>query len=179
MWLGSPSLQRLEAWLQGYRVGAMDASVPVDRGQPSFGYFHRFVQKKLGFSESTAGWMGMICARVQDDEGPALARFYELFDEFRALGAPRRIAETSDPQFIIKPYGTSLFIDETNGTRSEGPRLPTHIELRAFPPPLGALLVMRFAWGTDEEFVGASEEDGYTVAERWFGVPRHGWRGLV
>lgn len=178
MWLGSRSLDRMDAWIQGYRVAASDASLHLDPGEPPFHYFHRFVQKKLGFYESTAGWKNMILARETNDDGPALTRFYELFDEFRALGPARQIAETRDPSLITRADGTSVLLDAANGARTERTRLPTHLELRAYGPPLGVLLVMTFPWGIDEDFVGACAEDGYACAERRFGVPRDAWRAL-
>lgn len=173
MWLASRSLHSLWLWLSAYDIALMERGFELERGQPSFDYFNTFIQKKLGFGESTAGWANMICDRVGDDSGPALERFYELFDEFRALGAPTRVAETVDPTVITKPYGTSV-----DAARRERPRFPTHLELRRFPPPLGVFLVMRFPWGTDERFV-TSVDDGYALAERWFGVLRHGWRSIA
>lgn len=175
MWLGSRSLQELFVWLAGYRTALLDARQELHLGEPSFDHFHRFVQKKLGFAESTSGWANMICDGVRDDDGPALQRFYELFDEFRALGPAQRIAETSDLSQIAESRGTSSLVDKARGTRNEELRLPTQLELFRLPPPLGVFLIMRFSWGTEEHFV-AGEEDGYVIAERWFGVPRHAWR---
>lgn len=94
MYLGEPSLSKLQAFLTGYEVALGIHKIPHERvglwRPPSreLPYFHGWVSRKLGFG--TSGWLGYsqaILKHTGGDEVAALALFWELLDEYRALEA--------------------------------------------------------------------------------------------
>jgi len=87
LYFGKSSLDRLDAYLHGYRAGIMAANYQL-RDLDRFREFYDWVAKQLDFTSSTAGWCNMIMERTKSDtEG--FRRFYELLDEFcRERGIP-------------------------------------------------------------------------------------------
>lgn len=82
MYLGLYSLTRLQAFLNGCMYAAAECGAELVE-QPEFGGFHDWVAMYYGRFESTAGWCNIILQEAGGDEAAALARFFELVDEYR------------------------------------------------------------------------------------------------
>src|SRR4051794_32051432 len=83
LWLGSDSVVALRTFIEGFEDCSRRCGRELAQGNPDFHHFHRWVQGKLGQSESTMGYANML-AKVLGDDGPAFDRFVALLDEFRA-----------------------------------------------------------------------------------------------
>ena len=113
MYLGSKSLIRMDAFLQGHKE-AMHHRGIKDTAQPPFHgiEFHDWVAVKLGYNYSEMGWCNAILfdtlgwtpktrrkwerltvrgVKLAEDAA-ALDRFYELLDEYRHHGHKERDA---------------------------------------------------------------------------------------
>ena len=89
MYLGEHTLTGLWHFLQGFHAAAhiygMSAASQLPRD------LHDWVAYRLHYYSSTSGWRNTILKEVPD-EPAALARFYELLDEYRAR--KRRVVAT-------------------------------------------------------------------------------------
>src|SRR5688500_14159281 len=81
LYLGTPSINRLNAFLTGYAAGLLRVGF-VMRDKDHFHRFHDWVALRLEFEESTAGWCNIIRGQSAD-ETDAFWRFFVLLDEFR------------------------------------------------------------------------------------------------
>lgn len=86
-------LSKLQAFLLGYEVALSIHNIehdrvgiwrPMSRELP---FFHGWVTRKLGFGNSNLGYSQAILKYTNGDEVAALALFWELLDEYRALEA--------------------------------------------------------------------------------------------
>lgn len=168
--IGSSSLVDLRVWLEGLdfglrRVGGCLVS------DPTFYHFHRFAQLRLGFRESTSGWTRMITDRSDGEPGSAISRFFELFDEFRALGPTRHVAEMTDRTKIARTTFTSW----GNG-REEKQWFPARFDLYQLPAPIGWYYYHRDESPRDfpPTYV-AGPEEAHAQVWRSFGVPDTAW----
>jgi hypothetical protein len=82
MWIGEPSISRLDSFLGGYSAGFARHGFTL-RHAAHFHGFHDWTARHLAFRESTSGWANMIRAR-SSNEGEAFQKFFALLDEFRA-----------------------------------------------------------------------------------------------
>jgi hypothetical protein len=130
MYLGTMSLTRLSAFVQGYRHALFCHSIQSDCGLDIPQEIHDWVAYRLHFRESTRGYANMILER-SNDEAAALQRFFHLLDEYdqripkvvaklnsfekkchRGLGEPRQqmfypstivlVTYTDDPGFFVE-----------------------------------------------------------------------------
>jgi hypothetical protein len=81
MYIVEPSLYRLHSFLTGYTGGLGRVGFAL-RDEADFHRFHDWVARRLGFFESTSGWVNMIRDKSTSD-AEAFARFFELLDEFK------------------------------------------------------------------------------------------------
>jgi len=79
LFLGSKSLTLLRAFLDGFRYGSPSIS------DTPYGFidFHEWVALRLGYYESTTGYVNMIQESEAGDDENALDRFFQLWHEFR------------------------------------------------------------------------------------------------
>ena len=91
MYVGEQSLTGLRCFLDGYAMALHDHEIPVEplgiwrpmsRELP---YFHGWVTRRLGFGNAMLGYSQAILKHTNGDEVAALALFWELLDEYRAL----------------------------------------------------------------------------------------------
>jgi len=83
LYVGKKSLTRIQMYFYGY-LHALDWQ-DIDFDQRKFGpyNFHDWVAKKLGWYESTSGWLDMILKEVDGDEEKAVDVFFALLEEFK------------------------------------------------------------------------------------------------
>ena len=100
MFIGVPSTISMFIYLNGYQQAMRDVGAK-DVTSPDFYEFHNWVQRKLGYSNSIAGWSNMILANTlglppnhswnisfkldasEEQHDQALKRFFEFIDEYR------------------------------------------------------------------------------------------------
>lgn len=109
MYLGTRSLSALSHFLAGYGFALHVHEIPSSHHLP--GDFHDWVAYRLHFFESTSGYKNMILKRIPD-ESAALARFFELLDEYR-VRQPRIVATVQGHR---REYTTTTLRD---GVKSE------------------------------------------------------------
>jgi hypothetical protein len=88
MFIGVPSIFRLDSFLGGYRAGLGRVRFSL-RECEDFHRFHDWVARRLGYSESTSGWVNMIRDKSASDE-EAFSQFYALLAEFKKDKAPEK-----------------------------------------------------------------------------------------
>lgn len=81
MFIVEPSIIRLHAFINGYSAGLLRAGYSL-RDARQLSLFHDWVAQRLGFFESTSGWVNMIRDKSTSD-ADAFWRFYALLDEYR------------------------------------------------------------------------------------------------
>lgn len=93
MYFGEQSLTGLRCFLDGYAMALHDHGIsvepvgiwrPMSRELP---FFHGWVTFKLGFGHTNLGYSQAILKHTGGDEVAALALFWELLDQYRALEA--------------------------------------------------------------------------------------------
>lgn len=91
MYIGQQSLSCLWSFLNGYEAALCQHNIPYERvgiWRPisrELPYFHGWVTRKLGFGYSNLGYHQAILKYTNGDEVAALALFWVLLDEYRAL----------------------------------------------------------------------------------------------
>ena len=80
LYIVEPSIYRLHSFLTGYDAGLGHAGF-ILRDEADFHRFHDWVAHRLGFGESTSGWVNMIRDKSASD-AEAFQRFYVFLDEF-------------------------------------------------------------------------------------------------
>jgi hypothetical protein len=78
MYLGSTSITRLEAFINGFQIGQNGET----QEQPSFDGFNDFIDNYYN-NFDVAGWRNKILADHYGNQEEAIRKFYELLDEFR------------------------------------------------------------------------------------------------
>ena len=82
-YVGKKSLTRIQMFFYGYCY-ALDLQHIEFKGEKFKSYsFHDWIAEKLGWRESTSGWLNMILDKANGDEEKAVDLFYELLDEFK------------------------------------------------------------------------------------------------
>ena len=105
MYCGAKSIVRLHVYLGGYDHAMCDLGFNQECS-PEFSFsFDDWVAARLGYYETTAGWCNMILAQTKgwspkrkwrtlaqsgtpSEEALAVARFYELLDDYRRGDMP-------------------------------------------------------------------------------------------
>lgn len=108
MYLGTKSLARFDAWLNGYEIALVAAKVPLEEhcifpsGKTSL---HDYAAEKyLGKgAESTCGWINCIFAYEPDDK-KALDVCFEFLDEYLIANGFEPIPDF-DATYANKPKG--------------------------------------------------------------------------
>src|SRR5690349_13467989 len=85
LFIGDPELTRLHAFIVGYLCGLSRSGYRLRVEAPDFDGFHDWIAHRLGYSSHVSGWYKMIRGRCASEQ-EAFDRFYELLDEFRAVG---------------------------------------------------------------------------------------------
>lgn len=87
MYLGTLGITALMNFMHGYQFAlrergerSADNLFPLD-----FYFMHEYTALLYGLYESTAGWRNHILWNCGGDEEKALFKFFELFDEFKAI----------------------------------------------------------------------------------------------
>ncbi len=81
MSIGTPSINRLHAFLVGYTAGLGRVGFAL-RDSGDLHRFHDWVARRLGYGGSASGWCNMIRNKSASEED-AFNRFFELLEEFR------------------------------------------------------------------------------------------------
>ncbi len=83
MYVGAKSLTRIQMFFYGY-LYALDLQ-DIDFDHKKFGpyNFHDWIANKLGWAESTSGWLNMILDKANGDDEKAVDLFYDLLEEFK------------------------------------------------------------------------------------------------
>jgi hypothetical protein len=100
MWIGEASLKNIHTYISGYYHALLDNKI-VQKSQTDEPFFN-WVANKLGYSESTSGWVNMILAysmgfkpesiiwedfiktpATRDQHAKSIKIFYELAEQFR------------------------------------------------------------------------------------------------
>ncbi len=90
MYLGEPSLSRLNQFLNGYNSALIDHNIPFERvgvWRPlsrELSDFHTFVARQFKDSPTSEGYATRILRHAGGDERVALELFWVLLDEYRA-----------------------------------------------------------------------------------------------
>ena len=92
IWIGTPDINKLKIYIDGYRQALMDAGIYAGKSQSSlfpldFWFMHEFSKIKTHSYESTSGWANLILEECGGNHQKALERFYEYLDEFCSLRA--------------------------------------------------------------------------------------------
>jgi hypothetical protein len=85
MYLGDKTISSLAAFLNGYYYATEVHNLEDNEDTVRFGDFHDWTARYFGWSESTAGWKNIILKECHGNEELALAKFFELYDIFKAL----------------------------------------------------------------------------------------------
>jgi hypothetical protein len=85
MYIVEPSIYRLHSFIVGYTCGLGRVGF-MPRDGIGFHRFHDWVAHRLGFAESTSGWVNMIRDKSTSD-AEAFQRFFTLLDEFKKESA--------------------------------------------------------------------------------------------
>jgi len=84
MYIGEPSLTKLWLYLQGYSSALSDNDIPQRKvGFHNGVKFDIWIRKHLNWPYNSEGWANNILNSCGGDEVKALAKFFELLDEFR------------------------------------------------------------------------------------------------
>lgn len=83
LYVGKKSLSKIQAFFYGYLYAVRFNDIDFDLGKFDSYSFHDWVAEKLGWYESTSGWLNMILKEVDNDEEKAVDLFYELLEEFK------------------------------------------------------------------------------------------------
>ena len=84
LYLGTPSLTKLRDFLQGYRSALMNNDIPYRQvGFWNIITFDTWIRKHFDLPYNSQGWANNILKHCNGDEAEALAKFFELLDEFR------------------------------------------------------------------------------------------------
>lgn len=83
MYVGEKSLTRLQMFFYGYCFALDRQDIEFNQRKFKKSGFHDWIAKKLGWSESTSGWLNMILNEVNGDEERAFDLFYLLLEEFK------------------------------------------------------------------------------------------------
>ena len=81
LFIVEPSICRLHSFLVGYTAGLGRVGFAL-REAEDFHRFHDWVARRLGYFESTSGWINMIRDKSASDED-AFRQFFALLTEFR------------------------------------------------------------------------------------------------
>lgn len=174
MYFGKTSISRLRAFLDGCfyvltEMGAYEKILSPERPLP-FWFFHEFTAKKLGYSESTAGWANMIIAKYGDDKA-AFDEFLKLYDEFAAMRITGCMSAKLKPE--NKQFCRELNIRvlrERNGVFCDGCLFDEPISIYIARLSAGYELLLcesENALQTEHHFLNSGE--GAKEAERYFG----------
>ena len=93
MYLSEPTLTGLESFFCGFEVALVLHNVEFEHvglwrgGSGKLPTFHHWAARKLGTGTGNAAYSHTILKHTNDDEVAALALFWELLDEYRALEA--------------------------------------------------------------------------------------------
>ncbi len=91
MYLGVPTLTGLQHFFTGFDVALAVHNIEVERvglwreHSRELPSFHAWVTRKLGYGNANWGYSHTILKHTDGDEAAALALFWELLDEYRAL----------------------------------------------------------------------------------------------
>jgi len=83
MYVGAKSLTRIQMFFYGYCYALDLQDIEFNQKQFKSYSFHNWIAEKLGWSESTSGWLNMILNKVNGDEEKAVDLFYEFLEEFK------------------------------------------------------------------------------------------------
>ena len=84
MYIGEPSLTKLWLYLHGYSSALSDDDIPQRKVDFHDGIkFDAWIRKHLSLPYNSEGWANNILNSCDRDEAKALAKFFELLDEFR------------------------------------------------------------------------------------------------
>ena len=122
MWLGTPDINILKTYINGYCNALMDLGIYEAKPQTSlfpldFGFMHEFSKIKTNSYESTSGWANLILKECDGNQNKALERFFEYLDEFCSLRAVsmRKAILTEDNIFahdkMLYSYSVGMSID--------------------------------------------------------------------
>jgi hypothetical protein len=83
MWIGDPTITRLELFIAGFRGGVHAAHASLDEGKPRFKDFHDWIATRLGQRKNGRGWSMMLLEACGSEEA-AFERFWTELDAFRS-----------------------------------------------------------------------------------------------
>jgi succinylarginine dihydrolase len=81
IFLGTPSIIRLNMLLTGYSLARLDLGLPVTTQEQEFSQFQEWVETKYQ-SKTTEGWDSIILKHSIDDRD-AFNQFFNLYDEYK------------------------------------------------------------------------------------------------
>ena len=106
MYLGKPSITRLNMLLTGYSMARIELDLPPTKQEEEFGGFQDWIEERYKIT-STHGWDSIILF-YSADERDALSNFFQLFEQFcngeSASRSPSSSENTNDaiPQLTQK-----------------------------------------------------------------------------
>lgn len=122
MWLGTPDINKLKTYIDGYCNALMDLGVYGAKLQTSlfpldFGFMHEFSKIKTNNYESTSGWANLILKECGGNQKIAMERFFEYLDDFcslRAVGMKKAVLTEENilaNDNMLYSYSTGMPID--------------------------------------------------------------------
>ena len=160
MWLRSPTVYSLEAFLTGFAC----AQVPGSSAWPPLWLLHDWTAQKFHQSGS-AGWAYILTQHCQGDEKAALTLFFEVLEEFKELRIVRLLEIQLDPAAY-----TFYWSDECRVRRHTGSD-PTRL------PPPASICVMELSGGLGY-YVLHYEQGQRLMKDAWYASFRACLKGL-
>jgi hypothetical protein len=80
LYLNKRSLSQLQTFLDGYTFALRQVNIPVSEQERQFEQFQEWIEQRYN-QPATQHWTKIILFYAED-EADALARFFELFNEF-------------------------------------------------------------------------------------------------
>jgi hypothetical protein len=88
MWIGVPSITRLDLFIAGFRVGIHSAHASLEDEAPPFQEFHDWITASIGRHKNGHGWSDMLLEACGDEQA-AFDRFWIELDAFRLAATTR------------------------------------------------------------------------------------------
>jgi hypothetical protein len=103
MYLGEKRINSLRTFLDGYTFGLWEYNIHTGGETPPFGLFHKWIAKKFGWGQTSAGWNTILLNENLGDEAKALDQFFEILPDFMNV-RPIRISEVKITEVSISYY---------------------------------------------------------------------------
>ncbi|QHT70576.1 hypothetical protein GXP67_29950 [Rhodocytophaga rosea] len=141
MYLGEKRISSLRTFIDGYTFGLWEYNIQTEEETPPFVLLHKWVAKKFGWGQTSAGWNTILLNENLGDEEKALDQFFEILPEFMNVIPTRisrvKINEVNKSHYLIEGRKYTGFSRTQEITTNEINSIPDFIYVVKFSQDTG------------------------------------------